>query len=201
MKNSKRRITVLIVSIAAIIAVVSGSLAWYTSSTSLSKQAVLFGFKTSAVVYFQNQSGKKFSPEADENGLYVMSLDPQADNYVGNLKIRVIHRGYAKSYVRVKLNVQWKAPDGSVTENIVLPYKFTEKWFDNRGEDYCVYYTKDSGLFDSYDKSIISGFDKEKFSTESIANSAVPCISISAESVQINRYQQLWKLDSLPWEN
>ena len=200
MKNSRKRITVIIVSIVAVLAIVSGSLAWYTSSTSLSKSAALRGFKTSAIVYFQNESGKRASAQADVNGLYIMSLNPQDINYVGNLKIRVVHTGYAKSYVRVKLNVQWTAKDGSIAENTVLPYKFDTKWYDNRNEDYCVYYTEDSGLFDSYDKSIITGFDAKKFEAEALTQSAVPAISITAESVQINRYQQLWKIDNLPWE-
>lgn len=199
MKNSRKRITAIIVCIVAVVAIVAGSLAWYTTTNSLSGFGNLVGFKTTAKVYFQTQDGAQ-TASPDKNGLYTLSLDSSDDNYIGNLRLNVIHKGYGKSYVRVKMSVQWTMPDGTVTQNVVLPYKFANDWYDNRGEDYCVYYTKSSGLFDSYDKSIITGFDADSFNSETLTTSATAKVSITVESVQANRYRQIWQIDSLPWE-
>lgn len=200
MKKGTKRIAAIIVCLVAVIAIVAGSLAWYTSTNSLSQVGSLLGFKTTASVYFENQSGKKISAQADENGLYTMSLNSEDENYIGNLKINVVHKGYAKSYVRVKMSIQWTMPDGTITQNVMLPYQFDKNWFDNRSTDYCVYYTLDQGLFDSYDKSIIAGFDSQSFESNTLTTSATPKIAITVESTQANRYKQIWGLDSLPWE-
>lgn len=199
MKKGKRRIAAVIICAVAVLAIVAGSLAWYTSTNSLSVAGNLLGFKTYASVSFEDQNGKMHTAQTDENGLYTMSLNPSDLNYIGNLRVFVIHKGYAKSYVRVKLSVQWTMPDGTVTQNTVLPYSFDDNWYDNRSSDYYVYCTQDSGLFNSYDKSIITGFDSEKFESLTLTETATPKIAITAESVQINRYRQIWGIDSLPW--
>lgn len=200
MKKSRRSIAALIICLVAVVAIVSGSLAWYSSTNSLTQLGYLAGFKTTANVYLLNSEGKQITPQTDDNGLYILSTDPKADNYIGNLKVNVIHKGGANSYVRVKMNVQWTMPDGTVTQNIVTPFTFAEKWYDNRDNDYCVYYTEDTGLFESYDKSIITGFDRELFEAEALTLNATPKVAISVESVQINRYQQVWGLEALPWK-
>lgn len=200
MKNSRKRLAAVLVSIVAVIAIVSGSLAWYTSTNSLQQSGKLFGFKTEASVYFKLSDGTTATMKPDENGMYKLSLDSNAKNYVGNLRVNVIQRGRAKSYTRVKMNVEWVMPDGTVTQNIMLPFKFADKWFDNRSEDYCVYYTESSGLGQEYDKSIITGFDEGSFIDGSLTQSATPQIAISVESVQVNRYQQFWGIDELPWK-
>ena len=97
------------------------------------------------------------------------------------------------------MSVQWTMPDGTVTQNTVLPYSFSDNWYDNRSNDYYVYCTQDSELFNSYDKSIITGFDSKKFEASTLTETATPKIAITAESVQINRYKQIWGIDSLPW--
>lgn len=199
MKKGKRRIAAVIICVVAVLAIVAGSLAWYTSTNSLSVAGNLLGFKTYASVNFEDQNGKMHTAQADENGLYTMSLNPSDLNYVGNLRVLVIHKGHAKSYVRVKMSVQWTMPDGTVTQNTVLPYSFSDNWYDNRSNDYYVYCTQDSELFNSYDKSIITGFDSKKFETSTLTETATPKIAITAESVQINRYKQIWGIDSLPW--
>lgn len=200
MKNSRKRIAAIIVSVVAVIAIVSGSLAWYTSTNSLQQSGKLYGFNSSARVYFKQSDGSDLTATPDEDGLYKLSLNSNAKNYVGNLRINVVQKGYSKNYTRVKLNVEWVMPDGTVAQNITLPYKFASKWFDNRSEDYCVYYTENSGLSNDYDKSIITGFDEESFIKNSLVQNATPRISVSVESVQVNRYQQFWGIDKLPWE-
>ncbi|MBQ7595937.1 MAG: hypothetical protein IJU45_04670 [Clostridia bacterium] len=199
MNKGRKRIAVIIISIVAVIAVVSGSLAWYSSTTSMSQRAKLSGFQSAGYVYFETEGGN-YKAVADDNGLYALSLDPAARNYVGNLRINVIQKGYAKYYVRVKMNVQWTMPDGTIAQNVTLPFTFDKQWFDNRAEDYCVYYTETAGLFDNYDKSIITGFDEEEFLKSSLTESAVPKIAVAVESVQINRYSQIWGIEKLPWE-
>ena len=200
MKNSRKRLAAIIVSLVAVIAIVSGSLAWYTTTNSLQQSGKLFGFKTEAYVYFKLSDGSTVKAKPDEKGLYKLSLDSNAKNYVGNLRVNVIQKGSAKAYTRVKMNVEWVMPDGTVTQNIMLPFKFADKWFDNRSEDYCVYYVDSSDLNQKYDQSIITGFDEGSFIAGSLTQSASPEIAISVESVQINRYQQFWGIDKLPWE-
>ena len=200
MKNSRRKIAVLIICRVAVIGVISGSLAWYSSTNSITQIGTLAGFRTKANVYLQDESGNKINLQKDENGLFILSADPSAENYVGNLRVNVIHRGYANSYVRVKMSVQWTMLDGTVTQNILLPYTFADGWYDNRDSDYCVYYTEDTGLFEDYDKSIITAFNSEKFAQETMTKDAVAKLAVSVESIQINRYQQVWGIETLPWE-
>ena len=57
MKNSRKRITAIIVCIVAVVAIVAGSLAWYTTTNSLSGFGNLVGFKTTAQVYFDTHNG------------------------------------------------------------------------------------------------------------------------------------------------
>lgn len=201
MKKSRKKIAAIIISVVAVIAIVSGSLAWYTSTTSLQQNGRLFGFSSSARVYFKLNDGTEYNATADKDGLYKLSLDSNAKNYIGNLRINVIQKGYSKCYTRVQMNVEWVMPDGTVTQNIMVPFKFAEKWFDNRSNDFCVYCKEDSKLYEDYDKSIITGFDEEGFINGNLVESATPRIAVSVESVQINRYQQLWGIDTLPWNN
>ncbi len=200
MKNSKRKIAVLIICLVAVIGIVSGSLAWYSSTNSITQIGTLAGFRTKANVYLQNENGETVGVPKDEKGLYVLSSDPEDFNYIGNLRINVIHKGYANSYVRVKMGIQWTMPDGTVTQNVLLPFEFADKWYDNRENDYCIYYTEDTGLFENYDKSIITAFDGEKFAAETLTADAEAHISVSVEAVQINRYQQVWGIEALPWK-
>ncbi|MBQ8784209.1 MAG: hypothetical protein IJZ57_10625 [Clostridia bacterium] len=200
MKNSRRKIAALIICLVAVIAIVSGSLAWYSSTNSVTQIASLAGFSTKADVYLADESGKESRIKQDENGLFILSANPEDDNFIGNLKIKVIHRGYANSYVRVKMSVQWTMPDGTVTQNVLLPFEFADKWYDNRENDYCVYYTEDTGLFESYDKSIITDFNSEMFAQKTMTKDAVAKLAVTVESVQVNRYQQIWGIEALPWK-
>lgn len=200
MNKGRKRIAAILISVVAVIAIVSGSLAWYTSTTSLQQNGKLLGFTSSARVYFLLSDGTKYSATADKDGLYKLSLDSNAKNYVGNLRINVIQKGYSKCYTRVKMNVEWVMPDGTIAQNITLPFKFAEKWFDNRNDDYYVYCTENSKLYGDFDKSIITEFDEETFINNNLTKSATPRIAVSVESVQINRYQQVWGIDKLPWE-
>ena len=200
MKNSRRKIAALIICLVAVVAIVSGSLAWYSSTNSVTKVASLAGFSTKADVYLAALDGKEPKIQQDENGLYILSANPEDQNFIGNLRINVVHKGYASSYVRVKMSVQWTMPDGTITQNVLLPFDFADKWYDNRENDYCVYYTEDTGLFESYDKSIITGFDGEDFAQKTMTKDAVAKVAVTVESVQINRYQQIWGIEALPWK-
>lgn len=199
MKKGRRSIAVIIICLVAVIAIVSSTFAWYSSTNSMTQLASIGNFQTYVNVYFENESGN-VTATTDADGFYVLSTDPQDVNYIGKLKVNVVHKGYLNAYVRVKMNVQWTMPDGTVIQNVLLPFTFAEKWYDNRANDYCVYYTEDTGLFANHDKSIIESFDGEKFAAETLSEVAVPKLAITAESVQINRYPQFWGMETLPWE-
>ncbi len=198
MKNSRRKLAVLLISVVAIISLVVGTFAWYSSTNSITQLGSIGDLRTFAHAYLE-RNGVKLNIPVDDDGLYVLSTNPKDDNYLGNLRVAINQKGYSHAYVRVKFNVQWTMPDGTVTQNVQLPFTFAEKWYDNRSEDYCVYYTETIGLFASHDKSIITGFDLEKFQQETLSEIAVPKMAITAESVQINRYPQIWGMDNLPW--
>ncbi len=199
MKNSRRKLAVLLICIVAIISVVAGTFAWYSSTNSMTQLASIGDLRTLTNVYLE-RNGIKLNVPVDENGLYVLSTNPSEDNFVGNLRITVNQKGYSNAYVRVKLNVQWTMPDGTVTQNIQLPFSFHDGWYDNRAEDYCVYYTQTIGWFENHDTSIIIGFDLEKFNKETLSDVAIPKLAVTAQSVQINRYPQFWGMDRLPWQ-
>lgn len=198
MKNGRRMAAAVIICLVAVVAIVSGTLAWYSSTNSMTQLATLGTFNTTAYVQFDTKDGLVTAAPGSD-GFYALSTNPQDDNYIGNFKLHVVHKGYANSYVRVKMSVQWTMPDGTITQNVLLPFTFAEKWYDNRANDYCVYYTEDTGLFASHDKSIIESFDGEKFAQETLSETATPKLAVTVESVQINRYQQMWGIDALPW--
>ena len=94
-KFNKRAILIFVAVIAAI-ALVGGSLAWFVTQSSLVQRFSISGIKAGAEVYFDNGSGKINAEKyLDKDGLYALSLDSSADNYIGNLRADVTLSGKA----------------------------------------------------------------------------------------------------------
>ncbi len=201
-KLNKKAI-VVIVALVAIVAVVGSSLAWFVTRSSLSQQFSLSGFDVSADVYFAD-GDKKVSAESfmDEDGLYSLSLNEDDVNYIGNLRAGVAIEG-GKACLRVTLNHEWTLADGTVAQqSVAVPYEFDTLWYDNRAEDYSVYYVgKDmSGKTDFKTADFITGFDEAKLNAEDFADAASVRVLIQVDAVQVNRYPQLWNIEKLPWK-
>ena len=198
-----KKAVVIIVAVVALIAVVGSTFAWFVTRTSLLQNFSLSSFEVSADVYFLD-GDKKINADdyKDENGLYILSVKEEDVNYIGNLRADVIHSG-AKACVRVTMNHQWTLPDGSVAQNdVAVPYRFNSLWFDNRNDDYSVYYTAEdmSGEADFKKAELITGFDSAAFDTSAMVDGVSVKLLIQVDAVQVNRYPQLWGIEKFPWE-
>lgn len=201
-KLNKKIITV-IVAVIAVIAVVGSSLAWFATQTSKSQRFSLSGISTSANVFFRNgKTDVDAEKYKDENGLYVLSLDKNDVNYIGNLRVTVKRSGSA-SCLRVKTAFEWQLEDGTVSQYTTnVPYIFNGEWYDNRSEDYCVYFMGEdrSGKTKDESLSLIKGFDESSFDADGFEGGAAVKALIEVDAVQFNRYPQLWDIQKLPWE-
>lgn len=202
-KISKKSI-VIIVAIVAVIAVLGSSLAWFITQTTKTQNFSISGINASATVYFQ--TGKNATVNAkkymDKDGLYVLSLNKDDDNYIGKLRVTVSRSG-AKCCLRVRMGLEWQLADGTVAQySTNVPYIFYDKWYDNRSVDYCVYYQGDdlSGKATYDDRSLIKGFDESKFDVSGFEDGVTVKALIEVDAVQFNRYPQLWNIDKLPWK-
>ncbi len=202
-KKISRKAIVAIVAVIAIIAVVGGSLAWFVTQTSKSQSFILSGIKTSAYVYFANgKNNVDAEPYKDENGLYTLSLNKDDENYVGKLKV-IVYRSGAVCRLRVKTAFEWQLADGSVSQFTTdVPYIFNAQWYDNRSEDYCVYYMGNDRSGKAADDTLylINSFDESKFDISGVEDGTTVKALIEVDAVQTNRYPQLWNIEKLPWE-
>lgn len=202
-KKISKKAIVIIVAVVAIIAVVGSSLAWFVTQTSKSQSFTLSGIKASATVYFTNGKNMVDAEKyRDEKGLYLLSLNKDDENYIGKLRI-VANRSGAVCCLRVKTAFEWQLADGSITQFTTnIPYIFNDEWYDNRSEDYCVYYmgADRSGKARGDALYMINGFDESKFNLSDIEEGTSVKALIEVDAVQTNRYPQLWNLKKLPWE-
>lgn len=101
-KKISRKAMVAIVAIIAVIAVVGSSLAWFVTQSSMSQKYSISGINASADVSFAG-NGSSIGAEKykDSDGLYLLSLDPSAENYIGKLRVTV-NRSGSKCCLRVK---------------------------------------------------------------------------------------------------
>lgn len=198
-----KKAVVIIVAVVALIAVVGSTFAWFVTRSSFSQSFGLSSFEVSADVYFLDGDKKvKADDYKDENGLYILSVNEEDVNYIGNLRADVIHSG-AKSCIRVTMNHQWTLPDGTVAQNdVAVPYKFNTLWFDNRNADYSVYYTGEdmSGEADFDKAELIKGFDSSAFDTSAMVEGVSVKLLLQVDAVQVNRYPQIWDIEKFPWE-
>lgn len=199
-----RKAIVIIVAVVAVIAIVGGTFAWFVTNSSLSQRLNLSGISVSADVYFQTADESKVSADnyKDEDGLYKLSLNSGDVNYIGNLRVTVNHSG-SKAAIRVRMNYEWTTADGAVAQyRVKIPYYFNSYWYDNRDNDYCVYYqNKDGSGKASFDSTeLIKRFDSKNFDTAGFSDGISVRALIEVDAVQPNRYPQLWGIEKLPWE-
>lgn len=202
-KKISRKAMVAIVAIIAVIAVVGSSLAWYVTQSSKTQKYSISGIDVSADVTFSaNGSAVNADKYKDTDGLYQLSLNPEDENYIGKLRVTVNHSG-SKCCLRVKTVYEWTLSDGTVSQYTAqIPYTFGEEWFDNRAEDYCVYYKGEdlSGKLSAASAELINGFDEKSFDASAFDEGVAVRALIEVDAVQFNRYPQIWNIEKLPWK-
>ena len=215
--KKKEKSTGVILAIVAVILAVAVTLAWfvhdfggqiYNSIFDISK------FVTDADVYF-NASGESLSLD---NGLINADIsNKDANNYLGKLHIDAKYKGLGYGYLRVRIIASQEYTSGGKTHISQLPSPLPVKllneatfkeneidkngWFDNTASDGYFYYTKPlsvaNALFDTL--PLIEGVDMNLLGGIVNDNGAIK-LSVEVDAVQINRYKQVWGIDSLPWE-
>lgn len=149
-------------------------LGWLTRTTEIKNETTVSDFELEGMVYFlksQNTDNTLTAEEILANTPYTTTrspinvniTNPNADNYIGNLRVMLKYSGASPSYIRVRVLEQWTENDEFIPaistpytvpkiENIfifsdgtktVLPgvnANVGNGWFDNREKDLCFYY-------------------------------------------------------------
>lgn len=218
-KSAKKFPTIPVVTIVAILLVVSTTLAMFFSQVQVNLLLSVSNFHAYAEVWFDSTSGSGFK---DDRGYLVDLKNTSATNYIGNLKVNVSYAGNGVGLIRVRVVEEWStAPDQNTGVRQILPYAIKmpylfgannanlssgsgnqKKWFDNRENDYRLYYATPVYCTASNAAAkipLITGFDTTKVDLAAIDASTQLHIQIEADVVQVNRYPQFWGMDVLPW--
>lgn len=222
MKTKKRKASpsVLIVLIVAILLIVSVTLAAiFRSSIDITRTFSVTNLKAQSVVTFDGVSARDMEQYTTEYGV-LASVDPFADNFIGNLRASVQYSGRGVGLVRVRMVEEWSVPiydeNQAVTGRTVQPYQveipytlataYTASngnnqaaWYDNRLNDYCYYFAAPVYSTGTSTVDFITGVDTSQIDLGALPRSTVLHIMVEADVVQANRYPQYWNLDRLPW--
>ncbi len=211
MENKKFR---LIAMLLITVLIVSGfSFAWFIMrTTDVNQQLSVSNFQATPVCFFEDSSGNISAVNKNADGSIKLSLIENDANYIGKFRVKVEHSGNGSGYLRVKMVHKFSLEGKSAQHSAYVPYtnggkwfnfKYEKsdrnntesKWYDNRGNDYCLYYKevlKGDGTL-----TLIDGVDEDELSK---INSAVEIsVVVEADMVQVNRYPQIWGIDHLPW--
>jgi len=209
--------TAVLIAIIAVVVAVSSAVAWLVVTPAvLDRIYSLSNYDTYADVYFWNGSSKVTPVKGSDGSITVDISNSGATNYIGKLRVDANFKGRGSAYVRLKVIQQWQDSANKILQsNDVLPYTIAtpylssdtgnqNKWYDNRMDDYCLYYaTKLTASNASYSSiPIITGMDTNginQFNAMIPSGAVTLKIAFTLEAVQINRYPQFWGIDTLPW--
>lgn len=207
--------TAVLVAIIIVIVAVSSAVAWLTVGDAvLTRTYTLSNFDAYANVYFQGNSNQEAYHNSDGTlSVKVNMSDSGADNYIGKLRVDAKFKGKGSAYIRLKMIQQWQDGSGKILQsNAVLPYSISplydptiggnqSRWYDNRKDDYCLYYaTKLKVTNAAYNSiSIIAGIQINPFNAMIPSGTVTLKVAFTLEAVQVNRYPQFWGIDTLPW--
>ena len=145
---------------------------------------------------------------------------PTALNYFGKMRMRVFFRGTTETCIRVIYTEEWKDASGKIMRQALTPYGAdgsgvgdnsginSSLWIDLRRNDSIFYYSdisdpvngwrisspKVGGVVQQRSLPIIT---KGPVFTEPLAGVTMR-IGIRVESVQFNRYREIWGITSYP---
>lgn len=216
-KTTRKPPTAVLILAVAVITAVSFAVAWLTIGDEiLDRTYKLSNFDAYAEVYFMD-GVTKVTPAKDTLEAVVVDVNNEsAPNYIGKLKVDAFYKGKGKAYLRLKVVQQWLNSGGEVIQsNAVLPYTVEAlyakgvdtgnqpKWFDNRADDYCLYYAQPvQGNNSDYLKlPVFTGLDTAEFNATAPLEGGTATLKLAFElqMVQVNRYPQFWGLSELPW--
>ena len=205
----------VIVLLVAIILIVSVTLAAiFRESISVTRLFKVTNFSAQSVVWFDGVSDGGMATYKTTFGAVKASVDPNAPNYIGNLRAKVQYKGAGVGLIRVRMIEEWSTTSGDVRTvqpyQIDMPYTIASTysgsgnksaWFDNRATDRCLYYaTPVSGAgTGAHDISLISGVNTSGLDLGVMPSDTVVTVIAEADVVQVNRYPQYWGLSALPW--
>ncbi len=214
--------TVVLIAIIALVVLMSGTLAWLTIGDAVTTRIYsLSNFDAYAEVYFMDGTTKTTPTTGDYGSIEVNYTDSNAQDYIGKLRVDAHFKGRGFAYIRLKMIQQWQ--DGSDTilqSDAVLPYNIDtpylaedtgdqNKWYDNRRDDFCLYFANRLSLTnaafptdnDNYVKIpvIVAGFDAVEMAAIAPSDAVSLKTAFILEAVQVNRYPQFWGIDTLPW--
>ncbi len=130
-----------------------------------------------------------------------------ASNYLGHMRLTVYFRGTEETCLRVRIVEEWKDALGRKKRMPLTTMAYDNtKWIDNRKEDNAFYYSdvgnaadgwriKNANTTDVTELRLVTG-DPVIYSP--LAAGTVLTIGIVVETVQFNRYQEIWKLKEYP---
>jgi hypothetical protein len=208
--------TAVLVAIIAVIVLAGSTAAWLTVGDAITERVYnLSNFDTYAEVYF---AGAVNPPETYRNADGSIAVDVAnnaAENYIGKLRVDAYYKGKGSAYIRLKTVQQWKDAGGKILQAdsavpfaVATPYLSTDtgnqnKWYDNRLDDFCIYYaTRLKAANTAYTAIpiITAGFDDLRMASISPSGAGITLnIAFTLEAVQVNRYPQFWGLERLPW--
>ncbi len=206
-RKLKKPLIAVLAALAVIVAVYSLTTAWITGTPINPIRFMnLDDFSAEQDVYFFNGSVRtEITGYQDTNGAITVSLNSADTNYIGNLRANVNFSGSGIAFMRVKMLAEWSSGASVMQADTALPFVIdddadtgnTNKWYDNRENDYCVYYTSAPSASTI---SVIRGFDADGLDMETLSSMSLTVkLAFRVDAVQFNRYKQIWEMDSLPW--
>ena len=204
----------MIVLITAVVLVVSVTFAAiFRHTTTVERIFSVSNFSAQSVVWFDGLSDAQMSAYKGDYGVEA-SIDPDAANYIGNLRAKVLYKGAGVGLIRVRMVEEWSTTSGGVRTvqpyNLHMPYTMSvtysgsgnkKAWLDNRMNDYCFYYTTPVYSAGMSEIPLITGVDLSNFDLGVLPSDTVVHILFETDAVQVNRYPQYWNLTELPWAN
>lgn len=203
MEDKKFRLIAML--LITVIIVTGFSLAWFIARTEYNKALSASNFTAEPVCYFEGSGNTEgVADEYIENGLIVLSTDLDDENYIGNFRVNVKYKGDGAGYLRVKMVHEYSINSVSTQHPANIPYEAdVEKWYDNRGNDYCFYYMEEIDADNNANGNtleFITGINDVNGDIASIADGVEIRVAVETDMVQINRYPQVWGIDKLPWK-
>lgn len=199
--NENKKFRLIVILSVAVLLVLGTTLAWFFMyPTSEDQQFSVSNFQAIPDCYFMN-GDDKVSPEdidAIDNGLIVLSINPEDQNFIGKFCVDVKYNGDGAGYLRVKMVHEYSINGISTQHPANVPYKTDGDWFDNRGNDYCYYYKNELDA-NGEDATLSFITADSKIDVENLADDIVIKVAVETDMVQVNRYPQIWGIDKFPW--